>query len=222
MNIETTVKYKAVIFDLDGTLLDTIDDLANSMNSVLQRCGCPTHDVEKYKYFVGDGMMNLVKRALPAEMCNEVTVNRCLDDMRREYSLRWAEKSCTYKGIPELLDLLQEKGIKMSILSNKPDDFTKKVVEKILPNWKFEVVYGERPGVPKKPAPDGALEIARLINVEPADILYLGDTDTDMQTANAAGLYAVGVLWGFRKADELLQHGARILISKPEELLRVL
>lgn len=216
------MKYKAIIFDLDGTLLDTIDDLADSMNGVLARRGIPTHDVDKYKYFVGDGMSTLVKRALPQDISNDSLVSECITEMREEYGKRWANKSCPYEGIPELLDMLAAEGIKTAILSNKPDEFTKIVVEKLLSRWKFEVVLGERSGIPKKPDPTGAMEIADLLNIPPEEFLYLGDTNTDMLTANAAGMYAVGVLWGFRKADELIKSGAQILLEKPVDLIEVL
>lgn len=214
--------YKAVIFDLDGTLLDTIDDLADSMNSVLEGFNYPTHEVEKYKYFVGEGMINLVKRAVPQGVCGEAEIAQCFEAMRKEYSKRWASKSRPYEGIPELLDLLQSRGIKMAVLSNKSHDFTEEVVETFLSHWKFEVIFGERKDVPRKPDPAGAIEIAGILGVAPEQTLYLGDTSTDMLTANAAGMYAVGVLWGFRKADELLAHGARTLIREPQELLALL
>ncbi len=216
------MNYKAVIFDLDGTLLDTIDDLADSMNFVLDRFQYPTHAVEKYKYFVGDGMLTLVKRALPQEVCTEETAVQCLEAMREEYAQRWADKSKPYKGIPELLDALQAKGIKINILSNKPHEFTQEVVKKLLPDWNFEIIFGERKGIPKKPDPAGALEICSLLGLKPEQVLYLGDTNTDMITANAAGMHAVGVTWGFRPAEELLEHGAKVLIDAPEELLSLL
>lgn len=216
------MNYKAVIFDLDGTLLDTIDDLADSMNFVLDRFQYSTHGVDKYKYFVGDGMLTLVKRALPPEVCTEETANQCLEAMREEYAQRWADKSKPYKGIPELLNALQAKGIKINILSNKPHEFTQEVVKKLLPDWSFEIIFGERKGIPKKPDPAGALEICSMLGLNPEQVLYLGDTNTDMMTANAAGMHAVGVTWGFRPAEELLEHGAKVLIDAPEELLALL
>lgn len=213
------MKYKAVIFDLDGTLLNTIEDLANSMNAVLAREGFPTHDVEAYKYFVGNGMRNLVKRALPEDCRSEEQVDRYLEAMKQEYSLRWDEKTQPYEGIPELLDRLKEMGIKTAVLSNKPHEFTKLTISRILSRWEFDAVLGERPSVPRKPDPAGALEIVRLLGLSPDEFLYVGDTGTDMETACAAGIYAVGALWGFRKADELLAAGAKKLIAVPGELL---
>lgn len=216
------MKFKAILFDLDGTLLDTIDDLSNSMNAVLERKGFPTHGTEAYKYFIGDGIRNLVIRALPEDNRTEAMVDQCLAGMKEEYGKRWDEKTKPYEGIPELLDALQAKGIRMTILSNKADEFTRLVVDKLLPRWEFDVVFGERPSVPKKPDPAGAIEISRMLRIPAQEFLYLGDTHVDMRTANAAGMYAVGALWGFRKADELVEGGAKVLIPKPETLLDLL
>lgn len=216
------MKFKAVIFDLDGTLLDTLDDLSDSMNAVLSASSLPVHAAEAYKYFVGDGVRNLVKRALPEHLRDDLTIEKHLSEMQKEYGKRWADKTKPYEGIPELLDALKEKGVRLTILSNKVDEFTKLVVEKLLPGWKFDLVLGERKSVPKKPDPSGAFEIAKELDMPVGEFLYLGDTDVDMITANAAGMYAVGALWGFRKADELVNGGARILIPKPQTLLDLL
>jgi phosphoglycolate phosphatase len=216
------VKYKAIIFDLDGTLLNTIEDLQNSMNAVLAKFGFPTHDLETFKTFIGTGVTDLVKYSLPPENRDKDTIDKCIDAMRYEYSKRWDNKTRPYKGIPQLLDALTNRNIKMAILSNKPHIATKQVVSKLLPQWKFEAVFGERPPIPRKPDPTSALEIADLLGIKPSEFLYLGDSGTDMQTANAAGMYAVGALWGFRDADDLLQNGAKKIIGKPEELLELL
>lgn len=217
------MKFKAVLFDVDGTLVDSLGDLADSMNITLHRFGFPVHEPEEYKYFVGDGMENLVRRALPdGERHEEAVVRKCLLSMRSEYAKRWKTKTRPYDGIPALLDSLTHLGIRMAILSNKPDDFTRQVVSELLPRWQFEQVVGERPSIPRKPDPTSALWIAGICKIPPADFLYVGDTGTDMRTANAAGMYAVGVLWGFREADELLMSGARVLIKSPSELITLL
>lgn len=216
------MKFKAVIFDLDGTLLNTIDDLANSMNAVLERSGHPTHGNDAYKYFVGDGMRNLVIRALPEDKRDDASVELCLAEMKKEYGNRWDEKTRPYEGIPELLEALSERGLKLAVLSNKPDNMTQLVISKLLSQWHFDIVAGEKSGVPKKPDPAGAVAIAEKFGIKPGEILYLGDTDVDMKTASSAGMYAVGVLWGFRKSGELIEGGARILISRPEVLLDLL
>lgn len=211
--------YKAVVFDLDGTLLDSLADVGESMNKVLQQLGFPEHEVEKYKYFIGDGIHKLACRVLPADKLDEDIVKKCVAMVREEYGKRWYLKTRPYEGIPELLQELSSKNIPLVILSNKPDDFTKKNIERFFPDIKFSFVVGERPGIPRKPDPTSALEIAALHNLSPREFLYLGDTDTDMQTARSAGMIAVGVLWGFRQADELLENGAEHLIKKPVELM---
>ncbi len=216
------MKYKAVIFDLDGTLLDTIDDLGDSMNSVLERHGYPVHDLGAYKYFVGNGMRNLVKRALPEDKRDSASIDQGLMEMRGEYTKRWADKTRPYPGIPSLLNALTEKGIKLAVLSNKLDRFSKDIVEKLLPDWSFYPVYGERDGVPIKPDPAGALEIVKILGFSPDEFLYLGDTGIDMQTAVSAGMYAIGVLWGFRNAEELVNNGADMVIEDPLEVLKLL
>lgn len=215
--------FAAVLFDADGTLLDTLQDLADSMNDALLHFGFPTHDPARYKYFVGDGMENLVKRSIPVSVRDDpATVFECLQKMRSNYYSYWKNKSKPYPGIPQLLDVLSERGIRMAILSNKPDDFMQAMARELLSSWNFEVVMGERAPFPRKPAPAGALHISGLIGIDPEHFLYLGDTATDMLTANSAGMYAVGVLWGFRTGEELLASGARKLISEPAELLELL
>ncbi|MGA2937241.1 MAG: HAD family hydrolase [Syntrophobacteraceae bacterium] len=215
--------FQAIILDVDGTLLDTLQDVADSMNSTLRHFGFPTHELEKYKYFLGEGIENLVRRSLPdSAKTDPRLISRCLEMMRQIYERNWNVKSRPYPGIPELLDALTACGLKMAVLSNKPHDLTQRAVEGLLPSWRFEVVMGESPSVPRKPDPSSALEIANRLGVEPAGFIYLGDTGTDMKTANAAGMYAVGALWGFRNAEELIASGARKLIAKPAELLELL
>jgi len=220
--INVMSQFKAVIFDLDGTLLDTIEDLADSMNAVLAEAGYPLHGIQSYKYFVGKGMKNLVYNALPPEHRNEETIKVFTQKMKEEYAKRWNVKTRPYDGIPELLDILEVKRIDKAVLSNKPDNFTKIIIKELLPKWKFAVVFGERDSIPRKPDPTGALEIAHILNLKPHEILYLGDTGTDMKTAVSAGMYAVGALWGFREKDELIANGAKVVIEHPLELLNLL
>lgn len=217
------MQHLAVVFDLDGTLLDTLDDLADSMNLVLSRFGYPIHPRDSYRYFVGDGMANLVRRAFPPEAAHdEALVSRGLAAMRDQYDLCWKVKTRPYPGVPELLDALVERGIRMAVLSNKPDDFTKKTVQILLSRWKFTVIMGEVPSIPRKPDPRGAIEVTRLLEIPPERFLYLGDTGTDMLTATRAGMFAVGALWGFRPAEELLATGAAAVIEQPADLLEFL
>jgi phosphoglycolate phosphatase len=213
------MRYSGVIFDLDGTLLNTLDDLANSMNYVLQKHGFSVYATERYRYFVGEGMEKLVIHTLPPEHQDEEMVKLCLSELIREYNRRWHDATRPYEGVGELIDKLESMGIKMSVLSNKPDRFTKITVERYFGLKRFDFVIGIREGIPKKPDPFGALEISRLSNIPPSAYLYLGDSGIDMKTANAAGMYAVGATWGFRGADELLVNGAKALINSPLELL---
>jgi phosphoglycolate phosphatase len=220
--MEKKLKYPGIIFDLDGTLLDTIEDLADSMNQVLMDLGFPTHTLGAYKYFVGEGVEALIRRALPDGPLRPELLDQCLGALREEYSRRWKNKTRPYPGIPELLDHLTGLGFRMAILSNKLDHFTQIMVAGLLPRWRFEPVFGARPTVPRKPDPAGALEIAEALCLAPEQFIYLGDTGIDMKTASAAGMTPVGVLWGFRPADELSAQGARWLIEKPGDLVSLL
>ncbi|HEY3323958.1 MAG TPA: HAD family hydrolase [Planctomycetota bacterium] len=213
------MSYKAVLFDLDGTLLNTLDDLADSMNSALRELGCPEHPVNAYKHFVGDGVLTLAKRTLPNERLDDPTIQKAVTLMRAQYSQRWSAKTKPYPGILELLESLTARKIRCAVLSNKPDDFTKLMVAKMLSRGTFEHVAGARAGVPHKPDPAGALEIAKLMKLSPAEFVYLGDTNTDMRTAVSAGMFPVGALWGFREAKELSDNGAKVLVKEPREVL---
>lgn len=216
---DPALSYRAVLFDLDGTLLDTLEDLADSMNAVLRQLGFPEHPLEPYKRFVGDGVVNLVRRALPEGHRDDATVSRAVALMRRIYGEHWADKTRPYPGIPELLDALVRLGVRMAVLSNKPEDSTRLCVAKLLPRWRFHAVVGQSSAVPPKPDLAGVRLITAQLGLPPEQFVYLGDTDTDMRTANAAGMFAVGALWGFRSADELLANGAKALVGHPNELL---
>ena len=216
------MRYKAILFDLDGTLLDTLEDLATAANRALGTLGLPAHPTDAYRVFVGDGLRTLAERILPGEQRSAAQVDALVAAFEREYSRTWNERTAPYAGVPEMLDRLTGDGYRMSVLSNKPDAFTRLCVEQLLPHWTFAPLYGQRPGVPKKPDPAAALAIAAELGLDPAEVLYLGDTATDMHTARAAGMAAVGVLWGFRSADELHAAGARHLITHPGELAPLL
>ena len=217
-----SLKYRAVLFDLDGTLLNTIDDLADSMNAVLERFGFPAHPVDSYKLLVGDGIQLFVRRALPEDRRDEASVASCVEATREEYARRWAVKTRPYPGVPEMLDAVAARGVGMAVLSNKPDDFTKKCVAKLLPKWSFGVVRGVRADGRKKPDPAGAIETAQELGIAPGEFLYLGDTNTDMWTAVAAGMFPVGALWGFRSREELVKSGAKVLVAEPAEVAALL
>ena len=213
------VRGRAVIFDLDGTLVDSLEDLADSMNAALQLHGYPVHPVDSYRYFVGDGIRELARRVLPAGQLDEAELTKMVQAMSAEYEQRWNVKSRPYAGIGELLDRLGELGLPIAVLSNKPDLFTQKMIATLLPRWQFAPVFGARAGVPVKPDPQGALEIAATWGISPAEIVYLGDTATDMKTAVAAGMQALGATWGFRTREELVSAGARWIVNHPLDVM---
>lgn len=208
--------HRAIVFDLDGTLLDTLEDLADSMNAVLEAAGHPTHPVAAYRHFVGDGVRTLVERAFPRGTADP---DAGVAAMLAEYSRRWRAKTRPYPGVGALLDGLTAQGLPFAILSNKPDEFTRLTTEALLGSWHFAEVWGVKDSVPPKPDPTGALAMAAALDVPPGEILYLGDTGTDMRTAVAAGMDPIGALWGFRDATELSATGARMLAERPEDVL---
>ena len=216
------MKHRAVLFDLDGTLLNTLQDIANSVNKGLRQLGFPQHELDAYKYLVGEGRTVLATLALPENHRDEVTIHNLLDYINEEYALHWADNTRPYPGIPELLDALSADGIKIAVLSNKADDLTKTNVSMMLSQWHFASIVGADSSVPNKPDPTSALHIASHLNIKPAEFLYLGDSGIDMQTANRAGMYPIGALWGFRSTAELLDSGAKALIEHPLELLKYL
>jgi len=211
--------YKAVIFDLDGTLLDTLEDLADSVNRVLQDKGLPTHPTEAFRYFVGSGAAMVVSRALPPKKRTELAAD-CLEAFLEEYSRNWNIKTKPYGGVSELLDALAAKSIEMAVFTNKPQHFAELCIQEFLSGWKFTAILGQRDGFPLKPDPAGPLEIARRVDIPSQEFLYLGDSDIDMKTAVSANMFPVGALWGFRSEKELRESGAVEVISKPTELLK--
>jgi phosphoglycolate phosphatase len=213
------MKFQAAIFDLDGTLLNSLADIADSMNAVLVRRGFPAHETGAYKFLTGDGVRALAERSLPESARDEATVAACIQELRSEYAARWGKKTRPYPGIPELLSALSRREIRLNILSNKLDEFTRRAAEDFLPRFGFDFVIGAKPDLPSKPDPSGALLIARRLEIDPARFLYLGDTGVDMMTAVGAGMFPVGALWGFRDDKELRESGARAVIRSPAELL---
>ncbi len=214
------MNFRAVIFDLDGTLLDTLAEIGDSMNGVLRRMGFPLHALEAYRHLTGEGVVSLVTNSLPAGVRDEATLRRAGEFLREEYLRNWGKKMTPYDGVPEMLDALTSRRISLNVLSNKLDEFTRRAVDEFLGRWKFDWIIGEKPEFRRKPDPTAALFIASRLGLSPDKMIYLGDTSTDMATAVAAGMFPVGALWGFREEEELKSSGARAVIRKPLDFLR--
>lgn len=211
---------KACIFDLDGTLADTLESMAVSTNKVLEPLGYGPLPVENFRYYAGDGAKMLIQRALTDAGDKELLH---LDSAYAVYSDIF-NKDCIYKvtvfdGMEKTLKELKVMGMKLAVLSNKPHAQTKKVIETLFGAELFDWVQGQQEGIEKKPDPSGALAIAAAFGVDAAECMYIGDTNVDMQTGNRAGMFTVGVLWGFRTRQELLKHHAHALVGKPEDLI---
>lgn len=215
------MKFKGVIFDLDGTLVNSLEDIADAMNSVLQDLNYPTHSYNVYKYFIGKGLRNLVGKALPDPYNDEKHIDNCYDLMIAKYSDNCTLKTKSYEGIGELLDLLVSQDIQLSVFSNKADDLTKKVVADLFPNY-FNPVVGLSLELLKKPNPTEAIEISKSMGLKTEEVLFVGDSGIDMQTATNAKMTAVGVTWGYRPEKELIENGANYVINHPLDLIPIL
>lgn len=208
---------KAIIFDLDGTLIDSLEDIAKSMNDVLKEFNYEEHPLEDYKRFVGDGALILVQNALPKE-CDEDEIQKILKRFIEIYDLGFHNNTKPYEGIYELLTKLQNTNIQLGVLSNKPHEFTKKYVNKLFLEFNIIETHGQKDEIPKKPDPAGALDIAKSFNLKPEEIFFIGDTPTDIKTAKNANMKSVGVLWGFRPKKELVESGADFIVENCDEL----
>lgn len=212
---------QAVLFDLDGTLLDSLGDLADAMNTVLSKEGLPTHDLDAFRYHIGDGIRALVERSLPAHLHDDASLDRFLELYRASYAERW-HLSQPFPGVPELLDALSSRGIAIGVVSNKPDPFTQQCVRQLFPHWQWNGILGQTDAIPAKPDPTGAVRMAETIGLPVDACWFVGDSDVDMQTGVRAGMHPVGVTWGFRPAEELRAAGAKHLIEEPKDLLTLL
>ena len=209
---------KAVVFDLDGTLLDTLDDLMNGLNAALSENGMPERSRTDVRRFVGNGLAKLVERAIPDGRENPL-YEKTLADTRRFYAQKCRENTKPYDGIAELLAALQQKGLRLAVVSNKPDAQVKKLCGEFFPG-QISAAIGQREGVPLKPAADPVLEALRLLDTSPADAVYVGDSDVDILTAKNAGLPCISVLWGFRDRPLLESAGGKIFAASPAEMIR--
>ncbi len=213
---------KGVIFDLDGTLSNTLESLTVSGNLALKALGLPPFPMDRYRYFVGDGADELVRRMLRASGDDACERYEELRSAYRESFAQYADYRVTvYEGMPETLRCLKERGLKLAVLSNKPHKQALEVVRKLYGEDLFDHIQGKVKELERKPSPEGALYIAKLLGFAPDEMLYVGDTSTDMKTGKSAGMYTVGVLWGFRDRKELEENGADLIIERPEELLEL-
>jgi phosphoglycolate phosphatase len=211
--------YKAVLFDLDGTLLNTLEDITNAVDDVLRGHHFPTHDLSDYRSFISNGIVMLITRSLPEDYRDEDTIKTCVEEFKEAYSRCWKRMTAPYDGTVETLEKLVARNLKLAVLSNKTHNLTKKCVQEFLPNIAFDVVLGLSDDIPPKPDPTGAIHIADELNLPANQILFVGDSAADMKAATAAGMFPVGVLWGFKTIEELQRSGAKVLVEHPEEIL---
>ena len=211
---------KLYIFDLDGTLADSLCDLADSVNIVLEKHGFPTHDTEKYKYFVGNGALKLIERALPEDKRDTDTIKLIHAEYSKVYAERMLCKTKPYDGIREVLEKLKAKGCLLAVASNKPDDCTVYIVETLFGKGMFHTVYGKREGVPTKPSPDIMYMIMEELGVTTDECIHTGDSNVDVNTAHNAGIECIGCTWGFRTEEELISAGADHIAHIPEDILK--
>lgn len=215
------MEIKLILFDLDGTLVNTLADLSYSCNCALQKFGLPTHPQEEYRYFVGNGVYKLIERIVPPHERTPEMLARLKAEFDRNYEENYLRESRPYEGIEEQLGLLREKGVKLGVLSNKAHAFTNRMVKTLFAGNDFTCVFGQREGLPTKPNPQAVLEMMEMARVSPRETCFVGDSGVDMLTGVNSGAYPVGVLWGFRESEELLQAGAKALVPTPEQLAEV-
>ncbi|MDH5825530.1 HAD family hydrolase [Sphingobacterium sp. SG20118] len=213
---------KLIIFDLDGTLLDTLQDLGDSCNRILEEYGYPIHPLQSYKKFVGNGVRTLIERALPVNARTDDTITRLLVAFKERYEEKADNCTQPYAGIMHLLQTLKSSGYLISIASNKYHEAVIPLVEKYFPEISFDLILGHRAGHPAKPDAHIVFDTLNRLNIQPADCCYVGDSSVDMDTAKNAGVCAIGVSWGFRDEEELTRHGADYIIDEPRQLLDIL
>ncbi len=218
----TKMKIKAVIFDLDGTLLNSVEDIADALNFTLSRYGLSQHTIADVQDWIGEGAIELIRKAIPGNKIVNLDVPRFLWEYREQYRLNCAVKSRVYEGIPALLDSLKGNQISLNILSNKPHDLTILVAENFFSKWSFQNILGMRENIPRKPDPAGVLEIARNLKIHISELLYVGDSGTDIETAKNANIKVAAVTWGFRPGSELERFSPDFLVNQPMDIFQII
>ena len=211
------MKYKAVIFDLDGTLTDTLEDLFISVNHALNSCGLPERSLEEVRRFVGNGVRKLIERSVP-EGTAATQLEQCFEAFKAHYIIHCQDHTCLYPGIATLLMTLHAKGYRMAVVSNKLQKGVDEIVRTYFKGV-IDAAIGEQAGIPRKPAPDMVDAALKQLGVSKEEAIYVGDSDVDLQTAKNAGLPCISVLWGFRSRDFLIAHGATTLVEHPQDVL---
>ena len=212
---------KLIVFDLDGTLINSLEDLADSANHVLIQHGFPIHPVDAYRYFVGDGVRKLIERILPEEERTDTRIEQCKAEFVAYYKIHMEDKTEVYPGITKLLKELKNRGLKIAVATNKVHVAVEPLMAKYFPGIHFDSLIGQREGIPVKPAPQIMFDILKETSCQPSEALHVGDTATDIQLAHNAGVESVGVLWGYRPLEELQEAGAEHIIREPKELLEL-
>ena len=214
--------YKTVVFDLDGTLLNTLTDLADAGNRLCRKYGWPTHERQAYRYFVGNGIPKLVERLAPVDQRTPAVLEAALADFKRDYGQHLRDTTAPYPGIPEMLAKLKANGVQLAVFSNKADALAKEVVKDYFGTQYFTIVRGQMTGVAPKPAAEGTNALLQALHADPASTLYVGDSNVDIRTARNGNLTSCGVLWGFRSRQELEAEGADFIAETPDQLERLI
>ncbi|MGN1133614.1 MAG: HAD family hydrolase [Oscillospiraceae bacterium] len=214
--------YRLIIFDLDGTLINSVYDLADATNNALEELGYPTHPLDKYYHFVGNGALKLCERALPPDRRSDEEIQKLSEMFNEKYHENCVNKTRPYEGICELLDKLKEKGTHLAVASNKPDQFAKYIVESIFGKNTFDCIIGKREGCPTKPNPQIVYDLLEQMNTDKSEAVFAGDSDVDVLTAHNADIKCIGCVWGFRGEEELKAAGADFLAYKPSDFLEII
>lgn len=213
---------EGIVFDLDGTLLNTLESIGKAFNRSLKKMDLPVHAIDSYRYFIGDGVFECAKRCLPSNHRNDENIKTLVEIERKDYAQSWKYDAQPYAGIQALLDSAQSAGYRLAVLTNKDDEFAQQCIRYFFPTTSFDCIVGHSTTIPHKPDPTGGLMIAERLGLATQKLAMIGDTKTDIDTALACNMFSVGVSWGFREITELKDAGANRIIEHPKQLLEIL